>query len=79
MPRVVLEKLYGLMMLDVSLPTTGGRELVLARRTEAQAFLATTEWTGTAVPGIVPPCLRWTSKGNHSFMRTTSPCRSASC
>ncbi|MDR1281142.1 MAG: IS1634 family transposase [Opitutaceae bacterium] len=36
MPRVVLEKLSGLMMLDVSLPTTDGRELVLARRTEPE-------------------------------------------
>ncbi len=37
MPRVVLEKLSGLMMLEVSLPTTDGRELVLARRTEPEA------------------------------------------
>jgi hypothetical protein len=37
MPRVVLEKLSTVMMLDVSLPTTDGRELVLARRTEPEA------------------------------------------
>ena len=36
MPRTVLEKLSGLMMLDVSLPTLDGRELVLARRTEPE-------------------------------------------
>jgi transposase len=37
MPRTVLEKLSGLMMLDVSLPTVDGRERVLARRTEPEA------------------------------------------
>ena len=32
MPRVVLEKLADLQMLDVRVPTTDGRELLLVRR-----------------------------------------------
>ena len=34
MPRVVLEKLATVPLLDVIVPTTAGRELVLVRRTE---------------------------------------------
>jgi hypothetical protein len=34
MPRAVLEKLATVQMLDVAVPTTDGRELVLVRRTE---------------------------------------------
>jgi len=34
MPRVVLEKLATIQLLDVSVPTTDGRELWLVRRTE---------------------------------------------
>lgn len=34
MPRVVFEKLAGLQLLDVRVPTTDGRELLLVRRTE---------------------------------------------
>ena len=34
MPRVVFEKLAALQMLDVIVPTTDGRELLLVRRTE---------------------------------------------
>jgi transposase len=34
MPRVVFEKLSSIQMLDVYLPTTDGRELLMARRTE---------------------------------------------
>ena len=40
MPRVVLEKLATIQMLDVSLPTTDGRELLLVRRTEPDADVA---------------------------------------
>lgn len=36
-PRVVLEKLAGMQMVDVHLPTTDGRELVLTRYTEPDA------------------------------------------
>ena len=37
MPRTVLEKLAGLQMVDVSLPTTDGRQLLLRRYTEPDA------------------------------------------
>ncbi|MBI5802127.1 MAG: transposase [Verrucomicrobia bacterium] len=40
MPRVVLEKLAGLQLLDVRVPTTDGRELLLVRRTEAERDVA---------------------------------------
>lgn len=40
MPRVVLEKLAGLQLLDVRVPTTDGRELRLVRRTEANLDVA---------------------------------------
>jgi hypothetical protein len=33
-PRAVLEKLAGIQMLDVSFPTTDGRQLVMPRHTE---------------------------------------------
>ncbi len=36
MPRVMVEKRSGLIILDVSLPTSDGRELVPARRTEPE-------------------------------------------
>jgi transposase len=38
-PRAVLEKFAGMQMLDVHLPTTDGRELVLTRHTEPDADL----------------------------------------
>ena len=38
-PRAVLEKFAAMQMLDVHLPTTDGRELVLTRHTEADADL----------------------------------------
>ena len=34
MPRAVLEKLATIQLLDVCIPTTDGRELLLIRRTE---------------------------------------------
>lgn len=34
-PRAVLEKLAGMMMIDVHLPTTDGRQIILSRYTEA--------------------------------------------
>ena len=40
MPRVVLEKLAGLQLLDVIIPTTDGRELHLRRRTEPDQDIA---------------------------------------
>ena len=38
-PRAVLEKFAAMQMLDVHLPTTDGRELVLTRHTEPDADL----------------------------------------
>ena len=40
MPRVVLEKLAGVQLLDVRVPTTDGRELLLVRRTEPERDVA---------------------------------------
>ena len=39
-PRVIFEKLAGLQRLDVRVPTTDGRELLLVRRTEADRVVA---------------------------------------
>ena len=36
-PRAILDKLAGVMMIDVQLPTTDGREIVLSRHTEPRA------------------------------------------
>ena len=59
MPRVVLEKLSGLMMLDVSLPTVDGRELVLARRTEPEPDVQLLlEQLGLPLPDQPPPRIR---------------------
>lgn len=38
-PRAVLEKFVAMQMLDVHLPTTAGRDLVLTRHTEPDADL----------------------------------------
>jgi hypothetical protein len=40
MPRVVFEKLATLQLLDVRVPTTDGRELLLVRRTEPERDVA---------------------------------------
>ncbi len=40
MPRVVFEKLATLQLLDVRVPTTDGRELLLVRRTEPDRDVA---------------------------------------
>ena len=40
MPRVVFEKLAALQLLDVRVPTTDGRELLLVRRTEPDQEVA---------------------------------------
>ena len=58
-PRKVLEKLSGLMMLDVSLPTLDGRELVLARRTEPEPDVQILlERLGLVLPDQPPPRIR---------------------
>ena len=45
MPRAVLEKLATMQMLDVRVPTTDGRELLLVRRTEPGNDIAQTQLT----------------------------------
>ena len=59
MPRAVLEKLATVQMLDVAVPTTDGRELLLVRRTEpsrdVQLLLA---HLGLTLPPQPPPRLR---------------------
>jgi len=64
MPRVVLEKLSGLMMLDVRLPTTDGRELVLARRTEPEADVQVLlDQLQLTLPDQPPPRIRSAASG----------------
>jgi transposase len=59
MPRVVLEKLATVQMLDVSIPTIDGRELCLTRRTEPSADVALLlEHLGLAFPAQPPPRIR---------------------
>lgn len=56
MPRVVLEKLAGLQMLDVVIPTTDGRELLLCRRTEPDHDIALLlDRLGRTLPDQPPP------------------------
>ena len=56
MPRVVLEKLAGLQMLDVIIPTTDGRELLLRRRTEPDHDIALLlDRLGRSLPAQPPP------------------------
>ena len=59
MPRVVLEKLATIYLLDVRVPTTDGRELLLVRRTEldkdAALLLAR---LGLTLPAQPPPRIR---------------------
>ena len=56
MPRVVLDKLAGLQMLDVVFPTTEGRELRLCRRTEPGQDLALLlNRLGRTLPDQPPP------------------------
>lgn len=55
-PRVVIEKLMGLQMLDVRLPTTDGRELLLVRHTEPDRDVALLlEHLDLALPPQPPP------------------------
>jgi hypothetical protein len=56
MPRVVLEKLATIQLLDVSLPTTDGRELLLVRRTEPDADVALLlDHLSLSLPAQPPP------------------------
>lgn len=59
MPRVVLEKLATIEMLDVQIPTTDGRELCLIRRTEPSADVALLlEHLDLTLPAQPPPKIR---------------------
>ena len=59
MPRVVFEKLATLQLLDVRVPTTDGRELLLVRRTEPDRDVALLlERLGLTLPAQPPPRIR---------------------
>lgn len=59
MPRVVLEKLATVQMLDVAVPTTDGRELLLVRRTEPSRDVALLlDRLGLTLPPQPPPKIR---------------------
>jgi hypothetical protein len=59
MPRVVFEKLATVQMLDVIVPTTAGRELVMVRRTEpSRDVKLLVERLGWRLPEQPPPRLR---------------------
>ena len=59
MPRVVFEKLATMHLLDVSVPTTDGRELLLVRRTEPETDVALLlARLGLTLPAQPPPRLR---------------------
>jgi predicted DNA-binding ribbon-helix-helix protein len=59
MPRVVFEKLATVQLLNVIVPTTAGRELVLVRRTEPSRDVAlVVERLGWRLPEQPPPRLR---------------------
>jgi hypothetical protein len=59
MPRTVLEKLATVQMLDVRVPTTDGRELLLVRRTEPGADVTLLlQQLGVALPVQPPPRIR---------------------
>lgn len=59
MPRTVLEKLAAIQMLDVHLPTTDGRILILTRHTEPEADARLVlETLGLTLPPQPPPRIR---------------------
>lgn len=62
MPRVVLEKLATIQMLDVCVPTTDGRELLLVRHTEPSTDVALLlEHLNLTLPPQPPPKIRYPS------------------
>ena len=59
MPRVIFEKLATLQLLDVSVPTTDGRELLLVRHTEPGRDVALLlHQLGLTLPPQPPPKIR---------------------
>ena len=64
MPRAVLEKFATLQMLDVSVPTTDGRELLLVRHTEPNRDVALLlHQLGLELPPQPPPKIRALQSG----------------
>jgi hypothetical protein len=64
MPRVVFEKFATLQMLDVSVPTTDGRELLLVRHTEPNSDVALLlHLLGWELPPQPPPKIRAPKSG----------------
>ena len=64
MPRTVCEKLATRQMLDVSVPTTAGRELLLLRRTEPNREVALLlHQLDLALPPQAPPKIRTPKTG----------------
>ena len=60
MPRVVLEKLATIQMLDVCVPTNDGRELLLIRHTEPSTDVALLlEHLNLTLPPQPPPKIRY--------------------
>jgi transposase len=63
MPRAVLEKLATIQLLDVRIPTTDGRELLLVRRTEPDAEVnLVLHQLGLTLPDQPPPKIRQPSQ-----------------
>jgi hypothetical protein len=63
MPRVVFEKLATLQLLDVRVPTTDGRELLLVRRTEPERDVSLLlARLGLTLPSQPPPRIRTPGK-----------------
>jgi hypothetical protein len=59
MPRTIFEKLATVQMLDVTLPTTDGREMLLVRRTEPERdVLLILDQLGLQLPPQPPPRIR---------------------
>jgi hypothetical protein len=62
MPRTILEKLATVQLLDVSVPTTDGRELLLVRRTEPSDDVALLlDHLQLTLPAQPPPRIRYTA------------------
>ena len=60
MPRTVFEKLATLQLLDVTVPATDGRELLLVRRTEPSTDVKMLLLTlGLELPAQSPPKIRY--------------------
>jgi hypothetical protein len=67
MPRTVLEKLATVQMLDVHVPTSDGRELLLVRRTEPEPDVRLVlQQLGLCFPVQPPPRIRSNAPSDHA-------------